>query len=54
MEMYNIISENRIIDFLAFGAGVNFYIGYFKPLQPYRFQLTHWLSNLIVGKGWFI
>ena len=53
MEPYIIISENNILNFLAFGAGVNFYIGYFRPLQPYRFQLTHWLSNLIVRKRWF-
>lgn len=53
MEMYSIISENKILNFLAFGAAINFYIGYFKPLQPYRYRLMHWLTNTIVRKGWF-
>jgi len=45
--------ENEILNFIAIGLGINFYLGYFKPLQPYRYQLTYWLSGLIARKGWF-
>lgn len=53
MEPYIIISENRILEFISLSLTIIFWTGYFTPIQSYRFQLTHWLSNLIVRRGWF-